>query len=425
MRKRGTLNRGMVLGILVVARTFSEGLAQPVEPAGGRSAKVEVGDDGALRVDGRPFYPLGLYLGPNEAEDLARIRAAGFNVVLCYSFGRRPTTEARAFLDRALAQKLWVIYSLKDFYTHHKGFPKDDYVDGPTMAIETIVTPLRDHPALLCWYINDEEWPSTKRRNTVLRMYEAVRQADPAHPVFSVVNRVGGDALGFFKGTTDIIGTDPYPLRPESVVQPLSKVTQYVRLARKGYGPETPVWLVPQAFDNGIYGGIASSREPTFAEIRCMTYLGLVEDVKGVLFYSYADCFRRAGRQNEDDPLLFERRWVVMQAIAREMTDLIPALVEGQTLVCDIMADHQKPGGWSAQARARALSVDGTVYLLVANPTARPVQIRVTLPTGRWETRRYLQGGAIKATCDANVIHIIAAAWGADTAVLRPTGSGD
>ena len=410
-----------VLAVLVLAVASQAAADGPVTPKPDQASKVRIDKSNRLVVGGRAMFPLGLYLGPSEAEHLARIAEAGFNTVLCYSFGRRTTEEAKAFLDRAHKQGLWVIYSLKDHYGRRKPIPKQ-FASGAEMAAATLVRPLKRHPALLCWYINDETWPGPKQHEQLLAMYRMVRKEDPQHPAFSVINRVG--VADFYADTTDIVAPDPYPIdarvgpgRPGPDAS-LTMVRQYIELTRRGFGAKAPVWLVAQAFDQGIYDGIEAAREPSFAEMRCMSYIGLVNGIGGLLYYSYADCFRRPGRQNEDDPLLFARRWTSLRAIGKELGRLGPILAAGEPVAGDLQPDQHKPTAWSWLAQARMLRHKGRLYVMVANPSRRPVKLRLTLASGRWKVHGYLQGGAVEATCKGRAVHMTVAAIGADTVIL-------
>ncbi|MFN3421858.1 MAG: hypothetical protein ACK40X_09070, partial [Armatimonadota bacterium] len=111
--------------------------------------KVHVDEKLRLIVDGKPFFPLGLYLGPTGDEHLARIAEAGFNTILSYGYGVGEDPEG--YMNRAAKHGLRVIYSIKDFYEGTQYFPKHLGKSGLELAREYVVK-LRNHPALLAWY---------------------------------------------------------------------------------------------------------------------------------------------------------------------------------------------------------------------------------------------------------------------------------
>ncbi len=73
-----------------------------------------------------------------------------------------------------------------------------------------------DHPALLAWYIADEPNGYRIEPDSLLKIYNLVRELDPWHPVTIVFmapflsSRQYADAL-------DIVMADPYPV-PDSPI---------------------------------------------------------------------------------------------------------------------------------------------------------------------------------------------------------------
>lgn len=403
-----------VLTCLVAAVVLgSTGAAAPVRPTMGQASVVSIDDRNRLIVNREPFFPIGFFLGPSDDENLARIASAGYNTVLCYAYGRAGKQPV-AFLDRAMGHGLWVIYSLKDHYKHHRGFPKDEYRNGPEMARQVHVPLLREHPALLAWYINDEEWPSSTRKEQLLSMRNMLAETDPDHPTLSVINKPHRAA--FYLETTDILAPDPYPV-PD---KPLTMVSTWMRLCNDAVRGRKPVWAVPQIFAPGIYSGRVpdspgnvTGREPTFSEKRCMTYQTLVHRAKGLIYYSYADLLRRRGRQNEDE-LMFQRKWADMRCIGHELKQLLPALLHGT----EWDFSHHPPEPFF---EFRGIQYGDSVYVLIANPNPvhQASHFRVELPEGEWRLKGTL-GGDVVATCkDGRNLEIMIGPYGADTVIAE------
>jgi hypothetical protein len=135
----------------------------------------------------------------------------------------------------------------------------------------------RDHPALLSWYLNDEPDGQGRAPALLEKAYNLVHELDPYHPI-SVVFMLPSK-FSLYRNTMDIAMTDPYP-----VPGPLDIVEVFVKQMINDYHHEKSVWLVPQAFG----GQEMWSREPTAKEIRLMTYLGLINRVKGIQYYTHA-----------------------------------------------------------------------------------------------------------------------------------------
>ncbi len=384
---------------------------------------VRIDEQNRLIVNDEPFFPLGFFFGPVDDEHLARVAAAGYNTVLCYGYGKGK--DSRAYLDRAQKHGLWVIYSLKDFWRDGH-FPEEKYATGADYAREAYVSKLKDHPALLAWYINDEAKPKSAAK--VQAMYEMVKQEDPLHPVFSVTF-----ADSIFSDATDIIAPDPYPVnapshkkfhnRPLKLVP--SEIKEFKDILKDAGHENIPVWAVLQSFGYGLYWKNKGPwwlhlREPDFNQIRCMTYLALIEDVKGVIYYSYQDLWRRPSRQNEDQEH-FERRWAGMRLIGRELNVLQNVMLHGEPLELR-RYPHPNPENRIAVG---GYAYNGELYVLVASPQehAQTDHLEIPLPaeTGPWRVKGLLDGEVLAETVqNGRKLSIHIPPHGADTIILEP-----
>ena len=310
-----------------------------------------------LIVEGKPFFPLGLYLGPTEGEHLERIAKGGFNTILCYGYG--VAKEPKAYLDRAQRHGLKVVYSVKDFYDDTRWFPRSKQTTGIELTRD-YVNQFRDHPALLAWYTNDELGP--KHMPALQAAYDLVRELDPDHPAFQVLCRPR--EFGLYYGVTDVLGCDPYPIPRH----PVTMVGEWMETAHAGMSRAKPVWCVPQIFQWGNYSKAAKDREPTFAEKRAMIFLALIHRADGLICYSYYDLFK------DVDKAGFERRWKEVSAIAQEVRRLIPVLLEGR----EVAVGHADP------VRYRALMHDGVTRILAVNtsPDAE-ADLSIALPDAK------------------------------------------
>jgi hypothetical protein len=314
-------------------------------------------------ADGKPFFPLGFYLGTIQDADLEKMAAAGFNCVMPYAFSSMPLAKAGELLDVAQRRGIKVIYSVKDLYAGTSIFPKGG-IDGITdadAAVRTIVERFRSHPAVLAWYLNDE-LPATMRRALEAR-YRLVRRLDPDHPTWAVLFQV--DELADYRHTCDVLGTDPYPI-PD---RPVTMAGEWARKTRDATGGACAFWQVPQVFDWANY----HKNEPperhracTYDEMRAMTYLALVNGAKGLIYYSFFDL--------QHDRLGFDARWKDVSRLGEEVRSLMPAL-----LAADAPPPEVQVSGGPAWAAFR----DGKrLWVLVTNPEKLPATMRLAVPAG-------------------------------------------
>jgi len=348
-------------------------------------AKVYIDEKQRLILDGKPFFPIGLYLGPTEDEHLERISKAGFNTILCYEYGARENPEA--YMERAKKYGLKVIYAVNAFYEGTAYFPQKGK-SGLELAKDYVLK-FRNHPALLAWYINDELPVSYIPKLT--EMYELIKRLDPNHPQFQVLYQIPD--LDLYYNCTDIMGVDPYPI-PSS---PISLVAEWTSSAVKAMSNAKPVWVVPQIFDWSVYNPNIKPREPTFEEKKNMFYQALINGAKGLIAYSYFDLFRTTGRK-EASKELFEKRWKEVCEIIAEIKKIVPAILEGEDLG-KLKGIPENEG-----FQARGFLYKGNLYILTANTSNDKLSISIPLPLKGFKSATNFNGE--KMVIKDNILHI-------------------
>src|SRR5690606_13240712 len=131
-----------------------------------------------------------------------------------------------------------VIYSLKDMYDGHAGYPQRG-ISGATAAQRSLDT-LKDHPAVLAWYINDELADSWMK--PIAKRYQRIIKSDKDHPEFIVSNQPTFNNI--HTEITDILGMDPYPMGYPH--QNLLHVTDWTQLTVDAAHGAKGVWQVRQ-----------------------------------------------------------------------------------------------------------------------------------------------------------------------------------
>lgn len=234
---------------------------------------------GGLIADGLPFFPVGFYCRP--VLDLPEQEVTnGFNLIGPYQSNLpEGLAERKEYMDRCARVGMKVQYSVNSLVgSGHNGAKGLDMTEDEKLEIlKSEVIAFRDHPALLSWYINDEPDGQGRPPSLIERAYQAVKELDPYHPVSVVLMLPSKFYL--FRNSMDIAMTDPYP-----IPGPVAMVEEYLSQMNRDFPFEKSIWLVPQAFG----GQEMWTREPTANEIRLMTYLGLINGVKGIQYYTHA-----------------------------------------------------------------------------------------------------------------------------------------
>ena len=308
-------------------------------PAAEREVKIDQFSQ-TLLVDGAPFFPVGLYW--LHADMLGQARRWHFNSG--DYFYKLRGEEVAELMDAAAEEGMQILLELTEFARLK---PEPDY-----RAIAAAVERYRQHPALLAWYLVDEPDETKMDPAAAEAIYGLIRELDPYHPVYLVNNRPHTYAA--YAAASDILAVDVYPV-PR---YPITRVRDYVAQARWTSLGRKPVWLVAQAF-----GGVEHwPRAPTAAEVRNMTYQGLVQGARGVFFYRYC--------REEDRHIQPPALWREVQALAAEMSELAPVLVQ---------PDHPVAKGGGAGVEVAVREYQSDYYVFAVNVEAVPRRLDMRL----------------------------------------------
>lgn len=321
-------------------------------------------------VDGKPFFPIGLY-SVSPQEKIAEVKELGFNTVHTYSGeGSHAKDDAsspeamRAYLDTAAKLGLKVFM----------GLPRFQVIKGDALRLEARVKLLRDSPALLVWYLFDE--PDTYAGGIaaapVKALADMLRAQDPNHPsmlALCLLERRQEFHAGHpeYVALPDILMTDPYPRNPGNA--DLSLVAREIAVARKLVRDAKPIWNVVQLHGKGPGGTGFGLQEPDWTELRNMTYQSLVAGAKGITFFCY----------NCGEFKLFKSPAGLKNAkrIAGELGTLAPILLSDELKVSPIAVE--KADG----LLSRTFVHEGRTFLMVVNSKPKgPVTMTATAVGG-------------------------------------------
>lgn len=308
--------------------------------------RVWIDERGRAIVDGKPFFPLGMFtvnLRGEQAEEYAR---GPFNCVLPY------WTMTRDDLDWAAARGLKVICSLKD---HYRGFSKQPCLmaddEDETSVVASLVANLKDHPALLAWYLCDEMGPGMIPRLT--ERNRLFRRVDPDHPTVHCLCRA--DIARDYMETADVLCGDSYPIKGGEAVQKIARVAENTRTFRTAYFRMRPQWQVPQAFDWSYFHKEPDNvRIPTQEEILNMNLQCVAEGANGIVMYAYHH-LGHTGRGDRNRDL----RWREVCAVGETIRAMIPVF-----LADDI---SERVTGCKDDLPVRAWRHEGKTWVLAVN----------------------------------------------------------
>ena len=209
--------------------------------------------DNTFLVNGRPYFPLGIYHTVGDYEGPARI---GFNTVQFWKWELRPDKFGMATgLHKAGASGLRCM-----FESNHRG-------DG---IWKYCAEQYADHPALLMWEVDDEPSETDTEANLVCNA--GWHKYDRQHPTSLTSCRP--DLFGVQCRAGDVFAFDPYGSR-DTPFDAVGKTVEWCRLAQAATKGRQPLMLVPHAFpsDPGV--------------LRPVAYAGLVHDVRAIFWYCW------------------------------------------------------------------------------------------------------------------------------------------
>jgi hypothetical protein len=248
------------------------------------------------------FFPFGFYARERDDFDwILRTEAMnGFNLYSPYQSIEDSTLQRRkAYMDLCADLGIRVNYNLQNVCAFKKS-------DSPaTIAekkrkIQQEVRLLKDHPALLSWYVSDEPDGQFIAPEDLQEAVEMIRKMDPYHPISMVF--VDPKPSLPYQHLLDIVMTDPYPIPGNAVVN----AGEYLEKLKGDYQHKKNIWIVPQAFGGQEFW----SREPTPAELRSMVYLGFMHGARASQAF-----IRHVGESFPKNPAM----WSAYHQCAREI----------------------------------------------------------------------------------------------------------
>ena len=302
-----------------------------------KPAKGSVGKHHEMLVNGKPFFPLGLYYV--NKEELADAAKGGFN---CAQVWASSVDKTRPYLKEAERLGIHVVTELSDIPRGQASYDE----------LQKRVEWLKKEPSLLSYYIVDEPNVSSKANPALVRRaYNDLKVMDPEHPVFYV--DCLPQQLREYEQGVDILAVDPYQ-QPEGV-------RDWVTTAVQASDSRKPVWAVLGAFPIPYISGYPDA--PSAEYIRCCVYTSLISGAKGILYFSY---------RYEQFNLRKSRLWQPLVQLNKEINAMLPYL----------FASTPEPLTTSDKnvIAARFKAAKGSLVLVANMSPDKPAQASIDLP---------------------------------------------
>jgi hypothetical protein len=338
----------------------------------------------------RSFLPIGVYHGLTGTHhgrkyDFSTLKQAGFNTV----HGWEGQTFA-PLLAEASRRGLQLIYH------------------NPTDAD---VRAGRGNESILAWYLDEEptlrKWdPDWTERLAVFKARrDRIREMDPGRAVFVLdtpyIDPPWRERWLAWSRAGDVSAHWNYPLIGETTNALTGRrgVPETVASAIDAVVGQKPVWLVVQAFASPLWDW----RMPNEAELRAMTYAGIVHGATGIIYFAYDSFVTRDGqvlgaaprtetdygdapdynRDGEppltvspDDAAKSRLLWTAIARLNGELNQLASAILS-PTARLDYTVEVEGDG---APVRTLLKDTGGGLVLIAVNVANMPVQVRFSFP---------------------------------------------
>jgi len=341
---RGRALAGGLAGILVTGIAAAGPLTGPT--------KVTVDKEGRLVLNGRPFFPIGLYSVPKDK--LEHARQLGFNTVHTYSGEGSAKKDTAASPEK---MKVWLDEAAKLGLYAWVGLPRHQIKTKQLGRLADRVKLLKDSPSLLFWYLFDEPKLQGVSADAMMAIADKVREVDPDHPRILAPYR---NPKGYLE-IPDVLMTWAYSVRAKN--SDLRPVGKQIRTMRRLVADKKPVWSVIQLHGKGPGGKGYGYLEPNLAQVRNMTYQAIAAGCRALTFFTY-----RGSQFNLEESKQGQKN-------ARQITS------ELRTLTPILLGAHPKSPPYTvggANLQRTFLARDGRLYLLVVNTSYGAAKVTVS-----------------------------------------------
>lgn len=309
--------------------------------------------------------PIGIFSPPQAA--LPELALAGFDLVVA--------PASKDILDAAAQSNMGVLM------TGGEGLVGKPDLQSRLRAFD-------QHSAAWGWYLLDEpdlHQISPRRvrsQNQLLKRF--VRK-----PTLVVLS--SGASAEKYSGTADMVAVDWYPVPWGSV----ATIPREMRLARLG-SQDGRFIAILQAFDWNIAAHLLETdvplRAPTPEELRCMTYLALMQGATGIIFYAYT-----ATGWNLETNAPLHKAVLNLGAEIRENEEMFGQRISWWPADTEFHGPPNVMHNEISESRIslalfRARSTTNRYFLFVANTTAQPTDFSFKLP--------FDDVPAVRTTCD-------------------------
>ncbi|MCC7299619.1 MAG: hypothetical protein IT583_00885 [Verrucomicrobia bacterium] len=351
-------------------------------PAKGSEVRLaQISDDVVMVIGGKPTFPI-WWWGGSSYDEMAKTGGDGVIIQVTSSAGV-------AELDKLQQAKQYGIVSFSTSSNAKKLFQDQSTLSKESKEyLVAMVNLVKDHPALLCYYLNDE--PEVRAIDTRLleEACKLIREIDPNHPVAICNDTVEG--IHNYKNAQEVFIPDPYvcPRTDGTLTKPLTYIATFMDNAMRAGEGKKLVGNTPQIFNYGDFTQL-NGRAPTFVENRCAMYLAIIHGARAFSLFKYGDSsWAQGDAVAKRGGVYYPDLRVGMPPLIKEIKALAEPLLTGKTLPA-------KASDANIHLLLKKLGNDYTLF--ACNVTDKPVSAVIDVLPEMTELSVVSEGRKIKA----------------------------
>ena len=154
-------------------------------PVSENCAEVKIDQENrVLLVDGKPFFPVGIWTGQLSDDWLGLYKELGFNTLFLWQGAGqdRSVSQGLEQLDRLHERGLWAIPRPLTYVKSYGGLRRNEGLLKGVEEMRDELQALKSHPAVLLYYGLDEA--PERGMDEALQAFLETREVDPYHPVY-------------------------------------------------------------------------------------------------------------------------------------------------------------------------------------------------------------------------------------------------
>ena len=369
--------------------------------------RVTLRDDGMTLVDGKPFFPIGLYAVCRRefnGNDLDRafegLKKGGFNFAHTYG---QITDE---FLECAKKHdiRLWIA--------------------GKKITGRFLDT-LCGNPNIIAWYLGDDtsdvmSAEELSSLDSLVKAHDPTRISCQADPVGTTTLLNQQSRYANYVTGTDVFMPEIYPVRGNEgdetdgtcVAKTISDMKCFANDVRM-YGDGRPrgCWAIIQGFKGWHLWHHFPSRDRLYA----MAWASVVHGAHGVVWYTYGGFYDKENKRQNEGVTSTPERWSWFCETATRLKELTPFLVERrptcQPSVVIVQGEKTDPFGYPSVS-CLLKKCGGETVLIAVNSAPSPVKARFSGVPGSkaevmWENRSVPSGnGMVEDSFEPFAVHV-------------------